>query len=115
MGPQVSPSLTDVGWTVDALLYTVMKDPVTLPSSRAVVDRATIKSHLLSDVKDPFNRAPLKIEEVIPSAHCPVASSESSELILYFVALIDTELKARIDEFLLARRAERRAQKMDTE
>jgi len=78
---------------LDALLYTVMKDPVTLPSSYAVVDRATIKSHLLSDSKDPFNRAPLKIEDVIPN----------------------TELKARIDEFLVTRRAERRAQKMDTE
>jgi len=77
---------------LDALLYTIMKDPVTLPSSSAVVDRATIKSHLLSDSKDPFNRAPLKIEDVIPNA----------------------ELKARIDEFLVTRRAERRAQKMDT-
>jgi len=92
-----------------------MKDPVTLPSSRAVVDRATIKSHLLSDIKDPFNRAPLKIEEVIPSTYRPVASSESFELTLCFAVFVDTELKARIDEFLLARRAERRAQRMDTE
>ena len=79
LGASVSPSmgvlpcLTDNTWAIDALLYTVMKDPVTLPSSRAVVDRATIKSHLLSDSKDPFNRAPLKIEEVIPSAYRPVA------------------------------------------
>lgn len=48
-------------------MYTVMRDPVTLPSSRAVVDRATIKSHLLSDAKDPFNRAPLVLEDVQPS------------------------------------------------
>ena len=66
--------VANAGFPVDALLYTIMKDPVTLPSSRAVVDRATIKSHLLSDSKDPFNRVPLKIEEVIPSAYCPVAS-----------------------------------------
>ena len=70
-------------WIIDGLLYTVMKDPVTLPSSRAVVDRATIKSHLLSDSKDPFNRAPLKIEEVIPSAYYPVARPESFELTPY--------------------------------
>ena len=70
---EVIPSLTGTEWTADALLYTVMKDPVTLPSSRAVVDMATIKSHLLSDSKDPFNRAPLKIEEVIPSAYRFVA------------------------------------------
>ena len=68
---KVIPCLTGAGWTADGLLYTVMKDPVTLPSSRAVVDRATIKSHLLSDSKDPFNRAPLKIEDVIPSACLP--------------------------------------------
>jgi ubiquitin conjugation factor E4 B len=43
-----------------------MRDPVILPKSRAVLDRSTIKSHLLSDAKDPFNRVPLTIEEVIP-------------------------------------------------
>lgn len=48
-------------------MYTVMRDPVTLPSSRVVVDRSTIKSHLLSDAKDPFNRVPLKLDEVVPS------------------------------------------------
>ena len=46
-----------------------MKDPVTLPTSRVVVDRATIRGHLLSDSSDPFNRVPLKIEDVIPSAY----------------------------------------------
>jgi ubiquitin conjugation factor E4 B len=44
----------------------MMRDPVILPTSRAVIDRSTIKSHLLSDAKDPFNREPLTIEEVIP-------------------------------------------------
>jgi ubiquitin conjugation factor E4 B len=43
-----------------------MKDPVRLPSSRAIVDLATIKSHLLSDSKDPFNRVPLTIDDVVP-------------------------------------------------
>jgi ubiquitin conjugation factor E4 B len=47
-------------------MFTVMKDPVRLPSSRTILDRATIKSHLLSDAKDPFNRVPLVIEDVIP-------------------------------------------------
>ena len=47
-------------------MFTVMRDPVCLPSSKTILDRATIKSHLLSDSKDPFNRAPLTIEEVIP-------------------------------------------------
>lgn len=50
---------------MDPLLATLMEDPVTLPSSKQVVDRSTIRSHLLSDAHDPFNRVPLKIEEVI--------------------------------------------------
>jgi ubiquitin conjugation factor E4 B len=49
-------------------MYSIMKDPVTLPSSHTDIDLATIKAHLLSDGSDPFNRVPLKIEEVIPSA-----------------------------------------------
>jgi len=67
---------------LDPLMYTLMRDPVTLPSSRTVIDRATIKSHLLSDAKDPFNRAPLTLEEVIPNV----------------------ELKARIVAFLAERK-----------
>ena len=48
-------------------MYTIMKEPVILPSTRMSIDLATIKSHLLSDPTDPFNRSPLKIEDVIPS------------------------------------------------
>ena len=58
-------------------MFTLMTDPVILPISRTTIDRATIRSHLLSDPNDPFNRTPLKIEDVIP----------------------DTEMKARIDAF----------------
>ncbi|KAN0064334.1 Ubiquitin conjugation factor E4 [Thecaphora frezii] len=52
---------------LDPLMATLMKDPVVLPSSKAVVDRSTIKAHLLSDATDPFNRMPLKIEDVVPA------------------------------------------------
>ncbi|CAE6456226.1 unnamed protein product [Rhizoctonia solani] len=53
-------------WAItDPVMYTIMRDPVILPSSRAIVDRSTIKAHLLSDTTDPFNRSPLKIEEVV--------------------------------------------------
>jgi ubiquitin conjugation factor E4 B len=48
------------------LMYTIMDDPVILPTSKISIDRSTIKSHLLSDPTDPFNRSPLKIEDVIP-------------------------------------------------
>jgi len=51
---------------LDPVMYTLMRDPVKLPSSGAIVDLSTIKSHLLSDTKDPFNRQPLKLEDVIP-------------------------------------------------
>ena len=43
-----------------------MEDPVILPSSKVTIDLSTIRSHLLSDPNDPFNRAPLKIEDVTP-------------------------------------------------
>jgi len=56
----------------DPLMYSLMKDPVTLPSSKTNIDIATIKAHLLSDPSDPFNRVPLKIEEVIPSSSLSV-------------------------------------------
>lgn len=49
---------------LDPIMATLMKDPVMLPTSRQTVDRSTIRSHLLSDPHDPFNRTPLKIEEV---------------------------------------------------
>ncbi|CAB4253983.1 similar to Saccharomyces cerevisiae YDL190C UFD2 Ubiquitin chain assembly factor (E4) that cooperates with a ubiquitin-activating enzyme (E1) [Maudiozyma barnettii] len=52
---------------LDPLMYTIMKDPVTLPTSKVNIDRSTIKAHLLSDSTDPFNRSPLRLEQVIPN------------------------------------------------
>jgi len=80
---------------VDPLMAELMVDPVILPMSRAVVDRSTIRSHLLSVATDPFNRTPLKIEDVIP----------------------DVEMKAKIDAWRAEKRAERakaRGDAMDT-
>ena len=51
---------------LDPLMATLMEDPVILPSSKNVIDRSTIRSHLLSDPTDPFNRMALKIEDVLP-------------------------------------------------
>ncbi|KAI9815091.1 MAG: hypothetical protein M1827_002934 [Pycnora praestabilis] len=62
---------------LDPLMFTLMEDPVFLPTSKISIDRSTIRSHLLSDPNDPFNRAPLNIEDVVP----------------------DTELKAKIQAF----------------
>lgn len=50
---------------LDPLMYTLMEDPVILPGSKVTIDRSTVKAHLLSDPTDPFNRMPLKLEDVI--------------------------------------------------
>lgn len=52
---------------LDPLMYSLMEDPVILPMSKQTIDRSTIRSHLLSDPTDPFNRQPMKIEDVIPN------------------------------------------------
>jgi ubiquitin conjugation factor E4 B len=57
---------------LDPLMATLMEDPVILPTSRNILDRSTIRSHLLSDPHDPFNRVALKIEDVIPGEFCSV-------------------------------------------
>lgn len=63
---------------LDPLVYCIMEDPVILPKSRVTVDRSTIRTHLMADEHDPYNRTPLKLSEVID----------------------DTELKKRIQEWL---------------
>jgi ubiquitin conjugation factor E4 B len=77
---------------LDPLMADLMDDPVILPTSKNTINRSTIRSHLLSVAHDPFNRMPLKIEDVIP----------------------DTELKAKIDAWKAERKAARQAEKMDT-
>ncbi|OCK81448.1 ubiquitin conjugation factor E4 [Lepidopterella palustris CBS 459.81] len=72
---------------LDPLLATLMEDPVILPKSRVTIDRSTIRSHLLSDPNDPFNRSPLKIEEVIP----------------------DADMKAKIEAFKAEKRGKKQA------
>jgi len=51
---------------LDPLMATLMDDPVELPNSHTIIDRLTIKRHLLNDPHDPFNRAPLTLDQVIP-------------------------------------------------
>lgn len=73
----------------DALMFTLMKDPVLLPSSKTVVDRSTIVSHLLSENFDPFNRSHLTIDMVIPMP----------------------ELKQKIEDWVASKRAEKNTMK----
>ncbi|MCL7039265.1 hypothetical protein MKW94_026029 [Papaver nudicaule] len=66
---------------LDPIQYTLMKDPVVLPSCKVTVDRSVIERHLLSDTTDPFNRSHLTQDMFVP----------------------DVELKSRIDEFIKSR------------
>ena len=75
---------------LDPLTYEVMKDPVRLPTSDTVVDRSTIAQQLLNDPLDPFNRQPLKIEDVVD----------------------ETELKEQIEAFIEEKKEEQLALKM---
>lgn len=50
---------------LDPLLCSIMKDPVRLPTSNYVMDRASIEQHLLNQTTDPFNRQPLKVEDLV--------------------------------------------------
>ncbi|OLY82640.1 E4 ubiquitin-protein ligase UFD2 [Smittium mucronatum] len=62
---------------LDPIMYTLMENPVLLPTSSMVVDFKTIKGYLLTDPRDPFNREHLDIADVVPV----------------------TELKERIEQF----------------
>ena len=50
---------------LDALMGTIMSDPILLPSGN-VVDRATIERHILNQKNDPYSRQPLSIEQLQP-------------------------------------------------
>ena len=70
----------------DQLLGGIMWDPVKLPSGQ-IVNRATILQQLLTDQRDPFNRAPMTEEDLI---ECP-------------------ELKAEVAAWVADQRAKRKA------
>lgn len=89
-----------------------MQDPVILPSSRFTVDRGTIKTHLLSDPRDPFNRSPLKIEDVVPSMDSYPSYTFRHYCNTHFA---DVELKAQIEAFKLERRNLKQGDMMDVE
>ncbi|KAI8978027.1 ubiquitin elongating factor core-domain-containing protein [Pilobolus umbonatus] len=49
---------------LDPIFFTLMEDPVLLPTSGVIVDRSTIRAHLLGDTRDPFNRKALSMDMV---------------------------------------------------
>jgi len=52
---------------LDPITFEIMEDPVTMPTSGTVIDRPTIARHLLTDETDPFNRAKLTLEMLVPA------------------------------------------------
>lgn len=60
---------------LDELMATFMMDPVKLPSGH-YVDRSTITQHLLNDPTDPFSRAPMSVEDVVPATELQERMSE---------------------------------------
>ncbi|KAJ2127302.1 Ubiquitin conjugation factor E4 [Coemansia sp. RSA 921] len=51
---------------LDPLLASLMTNPVRLPTSDNVMELSAIKGQLLSDPRDPFNRAPLSVDMLEP-------------------------------------------------
>jgi len=70
---------------MDPLVATLMRDPVTLPTSGITIDRPVIERHLLSNPTDPFNRKPLNLDMLKPNL----------------------ELKAKMDEWIKKAKEER--------
>ena len=75
----------------DPITAELMTDPVRLPSGH-VVDRSVIQRHLLSDENDPFSRAKLTVDMLVP----------------------DAELKEKIDEWRASKRRASAEGAMDT-
>jgi len=65
---------------VDPISCMLMYQPVKLPSSGAILCKSTIAKHLLSDEKDPFNRSPLRLDQVIPCTELEARIREWMEL-----------------------------------
>ncbi|KAJ2544407.1 Ubiquitin conjugation factor E4 [Coemansia sp. RSA 1822] len=51
---------------LDPLLASLMTNPVRLPTSDNIMELSAIKGQLLSDPRDPFNRAPLSVDMLEP-------------------------------------------------
>jgi len=77
---------------LDPIQCTIMKDPVTLPTSGQVLDRATIQRHLLSEHRDPFSRALLTVDMLEPN----------------------TELKEKIEAWVTEQKSHKKIVDMDT-
>merc|ERR1711870_127196 len=62
---------------LDPIMSEIMVDPVLLPTSNTIMDRKVIERHIMSNDDDPFNRAHLPVNDLVPQ----------------------TELRAEIEDF----------------
>ncbi|KAK1947524.1 Ubiquitin conjugation factor E4 [Phytophthora citrophthora] len=72
---------------LDPLVFTLMKDPVVLPSGYTM-DRSCITQHLMNDQSDPFTRVPLTMDQLQPN----------------------TDLKAKIEQWIQEQQQKHAAQ-----
>jgi len=75
-----------------------MRDPVILPSSKTIIDRSTIKQHFLSDPTDPFNRQPLKWEDIIDATELKEEITSYMEQRKKGKVVVETEVEMETGE-----------------
>merc|ERR1712060_1037453 len=51
---------------LDPIMSEIMEDPVLLPTSNTIMDRKVIERHIMSCDDDPFNRAHLSVQDLVP-------------------------------------------------
>jgi ubiquitin conjugation factor E4 B len=77
-----------------SLTYEMMMDPVKLPNSGSIVDRKSIKQHImLNGQTDPFSRQTLKLEDCI---ELPAFKKEISEWYNAKIAQFNLPMKAKV-------------------
>ncbi|KAJ2676455.1 Ubiquitin conjugation factor E4 [Coemansia spiralis] len=71
---------------LDPLLASLMTDPVRLPTSGTIMDKSVIRGQLLSDPRDPFNRAPLSANmlEPLPELKKEIHDWREAKLLEYY-------------------------------
>jgi ubiquitin conjugation factor E4 B len=67
----------------DALMGSLMEDPVILPSGH-VVDRSIISRHLLNSNTDPFSRQPMTEQQLVPGESWFLSPMQCSNSLIYF-------------------------------
>ncbi|KAJ1898547.1 Ubiquitin conjugation factor E4, partial [Kickxella alabastrina] len=74
---------------LDPLLASLIKDPVRLPTSGNIMELSAIKGQLLSDPRDPFNRASLTVDmlEPVPELKEEIAAWREQMLLEYYAQI----------------------------